>query len=176
MVGEMPVEYATVARAEIELEDHRTVKLVFQSEDAIETAFSVVSADAGSIVDIVKRLPVVTDAAPQSGEAIETGGEMSFVHEVRSQFQRPEMRAIDIAVLGAQVELDGEMGAGEGFIGECLSRTDSCTEPVLVGGLCADWHHHSDEKGDKEEKYRYFFHYKILYHSYFQLFIKKNLK
>lgn len=57
-----------------------------------------------------------------------------------------------------------------------LCSADGSTDAMTIRSLCTDGRHHSDEKGDKEEKYRCFFHYKILYHSYFQLFIKKNLK
>ena len=35
-----------------------------------------------------------------------------------------------------------------------LCGADGSTDTVSIRGLCADWHHHSNEKGDKEEKYR----------------------
>lgn len=38
-----------------------------------------------------------------------------------------------------------------------LCSADGSTDAIPIRSLCTDGRHHSDEKGDKEEKYRYFF-------------------
>ena len=188
-------EDAAIAWPEVKLHGKRDVEFVFQSEEAVCAGFAVVDAPSGNRIrirvtrirvrvitsiarfqadDVVERLPVVADAAAQASEPVQTFVQPSLVHEVRGDIHRPQMRTIDVAVLRAQIDLDGEMVGGKGFVGKGLRGTKGQTDAFLIGSLCVSMERDAREKGDEQSEDANFFHNdRIVLMSYPYLLIKK---
>ena len=180
VVGEsVREEDAAVAGTEVELQGERDVELVLQSEETVRTGFAVVDTPNGGGVlvrvgrvgnrivarvarfqasDVGEGLPVVAEAAAQADKSVQTFAQPPFVHEVRGEVQRPQVRAIDVTVLGAQIDLDGEVLGGEGLVRHSLRGANGRPDAVFIRSLCVRMERDSCEKGDNHKDNTASFH------------------
>lgn len=151
-------EETAVTGAEVELQSHWSFEFVFQTEDAVGTAFAEVvtrseKADPRGVGDII---PAVTDAETQAEHTVETFGKMAFKHKVGVEFEIPECQTFESYILavetvggdnlGAEVELEGEMVAAKCLEGECLHVAYRNAEAVFVWSLCLCCESGSEDK------------------------------
>ena len=144
-------EQAAVARPEIELQGHRRIEFVLQTDDAVGAALAKVAACVPDSKDtlIPDSVPAVADAGANTHQTVKATREMPLEHEVGVQLQRPDVNAgkVQVAetsighnIFGAQIHLEGEMIASEGLEREGLHVAHRDTYPILIRGLSLHIH------------------------------------
>ena len=166
VVGEaVEIEDAAIARSEIELEGEVSVDEVFQTENGVRAAFGVVAAPLRPVfVEIAEEIvPGVADAAAHPDKSVQVAREPALVHEVRGEFRRPQMGAIDIAVLCAEVELDGEMVAREDLVRHGLRGAERHADTVFVRSLRVCLKGCARENREKQDNNAVFSHHNLVF-------------